>query len=314
MLTSLYVKNYVLIDEIKIAFGPGLNIITGETGAGKSILVDALGAILGEPLSKESIRHQAPKAIFEAQFAIKQNAELKNVLKQNDLDDFDTQLIVRRELNASGRSRAFVNDSPVTMSVLSEIGDLLVDLHGQHEHQMLLKSNKHIDYLDAFGDLTVLLSDIKKSYNTLKHIQQQIKEFAARQDQAIQARDLLKYQLSEISAVDPEPGEDEALRQEEKILRNAELLFEKTSTLYEQLYESDGSVAEHLRNAEKILAELISIDQQFDNIRRQCESARIIVDDLSTTLQSYSSSITFDAERLENIRQRLLVLNGLMKK
>lgn len=313
MLKLLYVKDYVLIDEIKITFGPGLNIITGETGAGKSILVGALGAILGESLSKESIRQNAQKAIFEAQFDIK-NDLLKNVLQENDLDDYETHLIIRRELNESGRSRAFVNDSPVSLPILIEIGDLLVDLHGQHEHQLLLKSSRHIDYLDAFAALSPSLEKIKLSYNTLKHIQHQITDLAKRQEQANQARDLLRFQHNEIAAVAPEEGEDVALQQEEKVLRNAELLFEKTTALYQQLYDSDGSVASILRAAEKNLRDLVQIDEKFETSRQECENARILVDDLSTTLQDYSSAITFDADRLEGLRQRLSLLNGLKKK
>ncbi len=313
MLKSLYVKDYVLIDEIKITFGPGLNIITGETGAGKSILVGALGAILGESLSKDSIRQNAQKAIFEAQFDIQPDL-LKNVLHENDLDDYDTHLIIRRELNATGRSRAFINDSPVSLPILTEIGDLLVDLHGQHEHQLLLKSSRHIDYLDAFAALSPSLQKIKTSYNTLKQLQHQITDVVNRQEQANQARDLLRFQHNEISAVAPEEGEDVALQQDEKVLRNAELLFEKTTALYQQLYESDGSVAAKLRAAEKALGELAQIDETFDASRQECENARIIVDDLSDMLQNYSGAITFDADRLEGIRQRLSLLNGLKKK
>jgi DNA repair protein RecN (Recombination protein N) len=313
MLKSLYVKDYVLIDEIKITFGPGLNIITGETGAGKSILVGALGAILGESLSKDSIRQNAQKAIFEAHFDIQPDL-LKNVLHENDLDDYDTHLIIRRELNATGRSRAFINDSPVSLPILTEIGDLLVDLHGQHEHQLLLKSSRHIDYLDAFAALSPSLQKIKLSYNTLKQLQHQITDMVNRQEQAKQARDLLRFQRNEISAVAPEEGEDVALQQDEKVLRNAELLFEKTAALYEQLYESDGSVASNLRAAEKALGDLAQIDEKFDAARQECENARIIVDDLSDMLQNYSSAITFDADNLEGIRQRLALLNGLKKK
>ncbi len=162
MLKSLYVKDYVLIDEIKINFSAGLNIITGETGAGKSIIVGALSAILGEPLSKDTIRTGSPKAIFEAHFDLVNSEHIHNVLRQNDIDDYDTQLILRRELNTSGRGRCFINDSPAALVVLAEIGDLLVDLHGQHEHQLLLKSSRHIDYLDAFTDHSALLKQMKQ--------------------------------------------------------------------------------------------------------------------------------------------------------
>ncbi|MBN1560442.1 DNA repair protein RecN [candidate division KSB1 bacterium] len=314
MLESLYVKDYVLIDEIEVNFGAGLNIITGETGAGKSIIVGALSAILGEPLSKDAIRTGALKAIFEAHFKIVNSEGIQNVLRQNDLDDCDTQLIVRRELNAAGRGRCFINDSPVSLAVLSEIGDLLVDLHGQHEHQLLLQSSRHIDYLDAFADHDALLKQMKHSFNTLREMQNQISALRSRQQQANQARDLLEFQLNEISAVDPQGGEEEELLREEKILRNAELLFEKTSGLCARLYESDGAVVDELRAAEKVLAELAAIDQTFASTLRECESARISVEDFSVMLQKYAGAITFDADRLENIRQRLALLNGLKKK
>lgn len=314
MLKSLYVKNYVLIDELRIEFGEGLNIITGETGAGKSILVDAFGAVLGETLSKDAIRRGASKAIFEAQFELDAAQPIKNVLLQYDIDDDDTQLIVRRELNASGRSRAFVNDSPVSLSMLAELGDLLVDLHGQHEHQLLLKSGKHIDYLDAFAGHTDLLLKMREAYKNLKAAQKESVALEEKQRQSNQARDLLMFQHNEIAAVEPEAGEDEALAQEELILRNAELLFEKSNALYEQLYNRDGAVAEVLRAAEKQLDDLQQIDSGFTSLRSECENARIIIDDIANALQKYAGDITFDAERLENIRQRLSLLNGLKKK
>ncbi len=314
MLKYLYVKNYVLIDELKIEFGDGLNIITGETGAGKTILVDALGAVLGETLSRDAIRGGAAKAIFEAQFELPKTQAVKNVLLQNDIDDYDTQLIVRRELNESGRSRAFVNDSPVSMAVLGEIGDLLVDLHGQHEHQLLLKSSRHIDYLDAFIGHGDLLQRIRSAFKALREYQKELASLKERQEQSNQARDLLMYQRNEINAIDPRPGEDEALSQEELILRNAELLFEKSNALYEHLYNRDGAVAEILRTAEKQLDDLNRIDASFTSLRSECENARIIVEDIANALQKYAGDVTFDADRLENIRQRLALLNGLKKK
>ncbi len=314
MLKSLYVKNYVLIDELNIEFGQGLNIITGETGAGKSILVDALGAVLGESLSRETIRHGATKAIFEACFELTDAQLVKNVLLQYDIDNDDTQLIVRRELNESGRSRAFVNDSPVSMPVLAELGDLLVDLHGQHEHQILLKSSKHIEYLDAFVGHEELLLQLKSRFRYFRDLQKEISDLEQKQQQANQARDLLTFQNNEINAVQPEAGEDDALAREEKILRNAELLFEKSNALYELLYNQDGAVAELLRTAEKQLDDLQRIDDLFAALQAECENARIMVDDVANALQKYADEVTFDADRLENIRQRLSILNGLKKK
>lgn len=315
MLKSLYVKNYVLIDEIHIQFGSGLNIITGETGAGKSILVDALGAILGETLSRDSIRHGESKAVFEGHFEFPQELpEVRELLHANDLENLGHELILRRELNESGRSRCFVNDSPAVLSVMSELGELLVDLHGQHEHQQLLKPSKHIDYLDAFADVQEDVHQLRHVYLEIKSLEKELKNLKDRQSNVNQARDLLLYQQNEIRAVAPQAGEDEELRQEERILSNAEKLFERTTWLFDELYEKDGAISEKLKAAETSLGELAQIDQNFLEIQKQCENARIIVDDLAVSLQHYSQDITFDAERLETIRQRLAVLNGLKKK
>jgi len=314
MLKYLFIQNYILIDKIRIEFGDGLNIITGETGAGKSILVDALGAVLGETLSRDSIRQGAQKAIFEAQFDLKDNNFIHTVLQQNDLDDYETTLIVRRELNRNGRSRAFVNDSPVSMAVLSEIGDLLVDLHGQHEHQLLLKPAKHIDYLDDYSGLTQTVSEIKQHYQEFKEIHKQLEELKEKQDRTNEARDLLRFQLNEIAAINPQEDEDQQLKQEELIHRNAELLFEKTTALYDQLYEKEGAVVEVLKWAEQALEELAQIDVGFSQMHKECENAGVIVNDIAAWLGKYNQSIDFDSQRLEDIRQRLIVLRGLAKK
>ena len=150
MLRSLYVKHYALIEEISVEFERGLNIITGETGAGKSILIDALSLLLGERASTEVIRKGAEKAIVEGTFAVAGSPKIQSLLKENDIEPSE-EMIVRREISAKGQSRCFINDSPVPLALLKEAGDVLVDLHGQHDHQALLRPETHIDFLDDFG-------------------------------------------------------------------------------------------------------------------------------------------------------------------
>jgi DNA repair protein RecN (Recombination protein N) len=314
MLKNLYIKNYILIDEMHIQFEEGLNIITGETGAGKSILVDGLAAILGDPLSKDKIRTGESRAIFEAQFKLEANEEIQSLLTENDIDMPDSELIIRRELNDSGRSRSFINDTPVSMPVLTQLGDLLIDLHGQHEHQLLLQPSRHIDYLDAFAHLDDLLKQTKTAYLSLKDDQKELQALIKRQSEIVKARELLLFQHREISAVNPEADEEEQLVHEELILRNAEKLYDAARHWYEQLYEKDNAASEILSAAAKQLGELAQIDGVFNELRAECENACLIINDVSTMLQKYAAEITFDADRLESIRQRLSLINGLKKK
>ncbi|RPI02498.1 MAG: DNA repair protein RecN, partial [Calditrichaeota bacterium] len=285
MLKTLYIKNYILIDEIRIEFQDGLNVITGETGAGKSILVDALAAILGDSLSKDSIRRGESKAIFEACFHIAARDEMSALLLENDIEVIDSELIIRRELNDSGRSRSFVNDTPVPLTVLQQLGDLLVDLHGQHEHQLLLQPARHIDYLDAFADLDNLPDQTKTAYLILKERLKAFQTLMARKNESDKARELQQFQYQEIAAVDPQEDEEVKLNQEESILRHAEKLQYAGNRWFAMLYEQDGSVTEILSLAQKELADLASIDPAFSEIAQECEGARLSIEDISSKLQ-----------------------------
>ena len=313
MLKSLYIKNYVLIDELHVDFGLGLNIITGETGAGKSIIVGALGVILGDSPDKDAIRDPSTKSIFEAELST-ERLNIRYFLEEQEIEDFSGSLLIRRELNDSGRTRSFINDTPVPLRVLSELGDLLIDVHGQHQHQQLLRPKRHIDYLDAYANLIGEREKLKSIYQQLREAQKERKKIVERQHELEQSRDYLEFQLKEIKAIQPEKGEDDALEQEERILGNAEYLYEKTTSMYRDLYEKQGAVVEVLKGAEKALSQLGEIDQSFSSLQSECENARIAVEDIATALQRYSSDITFDPHALEKIRQRMLQINGLKKK
>ena len=313
MLKSLYAKNFALIDELRADFHPGLNIITGETGAGKSILIGALGAMLGDRVNRDVIRSGASKLVVEGEFLIDRLPNVKSFLQENDIDVFD-ELIIRREVADNGRSRSFINDTPVALNTLSALGDLLVDLHGQHDHQLLLKVGYHIDYLDEFAELQKGIAEYKESYNRFLTIARQLHELEKQKAESEQTRDLLQFQLQEIDAVDPKPDEDEELEREERILRNSEVLYEKSTRLFDELYEKEGSVSEVLTDAIHHLSELADIDEKFAPLAQDCESVRITVDEIAMALQRYFGQINFDADRLEQIRERLSELTGLKKK
>ena len=324
MLKSLSIRNYALIESVDIEFESGLNILTGETGAGKSIIIDALSLILGDRASSDVVRKGNDKAIVEGILGIAGNQRVKILLEQNEIELQD-DLILRREVSMKGQSRCFVNDSPVPLNVLKEIGDHLVDLHGQHEHQSLLRSETHIGLLDEFGSLDGLADEYRMSYNRLTMLFTEFRALTRKENELKEKRDLYEFQIKEIDAVDPRKGEEGDLENELRILENSEKLFEATSQLYQSLYEGEPvrqgsesfggqSVYDLLVKARNRLEDLARIDKAFEDIKNECASAAVIVGEMTKFIQSYNSKIEFNPERLEQIRERLGQLALLKKK
>ncbi len=314
MLKKLYVKNFVLLDELELSFRPGLNIITGETGAGKSILIGALGGLLGDRLNKDIVRSGADKAILEAEFAFQDAAAVHDFLKSNEIEDDADTVVLRREMSAAGKGRCFINDQPVAVSVLERMGDLLVDLHGQHEHQLLLQPQHHAEYLDSYLGLDAQLTTLRSALEHFNSLLRKMSETRTRAESLRKTRDYLQFQVAEINAVDPIHDEDEALRQEENILKHSESIFEKTRKLYLDLYEAEGSVSEVLAGSENCLKDLLTIDPRFQSMADDCRNARLLIDELASGLRQYHDTISVDPDKLEKIRMRLSSLAGLKKK
>lgn len=312
MLKSLHIKNYALINEIEVDFESGLNIITGETGAGKSILIDALSLVLGERASSDVIRKGADKAIVEAIFGISNNKKVKNLLGMNELE-VSEELILRREISAKG-NRCFMNDTPTTLTVLQSVGDLMVDLHGQHEHQSLLRTETHIDLLDDFGGLEGLVSEYRTVYDRLSLLFAELGELKEKEERLKERKDLYEFQIKEIDAVSPQAGEEDALESGLKILENAEKLFEATSQLHQMLYEGEQAVYGQLVLARNQLEDLAEIDKSFEEPKNECASAVAIIGEVAKFIQSYNSKIEFNPDQLESIRERLGQLAMLKKK
>jgi len=313
MLRSLSIRNYALIEELTVDFSNGLMILTGETGAGKSIIIDALSLILGERASTEVVRTGAEKAIVEGVFQVAGNRKLRDVLERNDLDATD-ELIARREVTTRGQSRSFLNDSPVTTTLLKQVGELLVDLHGQHEHQSLLRTENHIDMLDEFGGLGALVSEYRASYKSLKDIARELAELRQREQQLREKREFYEFQLMEINAVGPRAGEDEQLERDATILENAEKLFDATRDIYEKLYEGENSVHDLLVVIRNKLQDLAGIDQRFGEAAGESDSAVAIVSELAKFVQGYNARIEFQPDHLEQLRERLGRISHLKKK
>ena len=313
MLITLYIKKFALFDEIHVSFEEGLNIITGETGAGKSLIVDALNFLLGDRSDLTALRKGAPKAVVEGTFGPISGA-LTEFLVQNDLDVLENEVRLRRELNSSGRSRAFINDTPVTIDTLRKLGEMLVDLHGQHEHQSLLKNEKHLEYLDAFAGVEAEVLSVRESFRKIRALKNQLAELDARARVLEEKRDYLQFQLKEIQATNPQPGEEEELEREERILANSERLFSLSSETYRILYEEDQSIYSLLTRVENLLVELQQIDEQFSDSARLSSEAKINLDEVAKFLQQYTATFEFNPERLEEIRTRLSELRRLEKK
>ena len=313
MLKTLLIKDYALIENIEVQFEKGLNIITGETGAGKSILIDAMGLLLGERASTEVVRKGAEKSIVEGIFEVASNKKVKKFCEQNELD-FADELIVRREVSLKGTNRCFLNDSPVALNLIKEAGDLLVDLHGQHEHQSLLRTETHIEMLDGFANLDAGLSEYSKNYYELLSLQREIKELREKESALKEKRELYQFQIKEIDAVDPQIDEEEKLAQELNILENSEKLLSITSDIYSELYENENSVTDQLGAVKHKLTEIERIDKSFADSLANFDSALALLNEVSGFVRSYKDKIDLEPERLEEIRARLGAIILLKKK
>ncbi|MCH8276226.1 MAG: AAA family ATPase, partial [Bacteroidetes bacterium] len=312
MLCSLYIRDYALIDELEVDFSTGLNIITGETGAGKSILVGALKLILGERAATDSIRTGARKAVIEGVF---DTGDLTGVRAMLEDGGFDVQarLILRREVS-EGHSRAFINDSPASVQQMRAIASELVDLHGQHEHQSLLRTEKHLEVVDGFGGLGGLVEAYRSRYGKVARLVDEREELRAKERELQQQKDLFAFQLQEIDATQPVEGEDVSLEADRRMLENAERLFTATASLFDVLYESDTSVNDQLVRVRNEIQDLVRIDPEFEGLLSEILSAQIAVEETAKSLQDYNSRIEFNQERLDSIRERLFELDHLKRR
>jgi DNA repair protein RecN (Recombination protein N) len=316
MLKQITIRNYALIDEMTVEFRPGLNILTGETGAGKSIILGAIGLILGERARTDIIRQGASSAVVEALF------EVPDALIRKAADDTagapewigSGSLLLRREVFDTGRSRCFANDSPVTLNQMTRIGDVLVDLHGQHEHQALLRAERHLDYLDNSGVDAGLIRTVREVYRSVKNLHETHVSLTEREQRLKDQRELLEFQCREIQSADPKTGEEEALAREETVLRSAERISQAVRTIRETLYEGEGSVQERLSAARSLLGDLGAVDLSFRGWSEEIESAAIQLQDLLQRISSYADRIEYNPARLEEIRERLSLFGRLKKK
>jgi DNA repair protein RecN (Recombination protein N) len=314
MLKYLRIENYALIESLTLQFYGGLNIITGETGTGKSILLGALGLILGDRSKTDMIRQGSDKAVVEAEILIPDSIPSNFLNDSLEQSIAGKEVILRRELHRSGRSRAFINDNPVPLNLLTELGDKLIDLHGQHDHQALLHIENHLNYLDNYLGNDELLHQTRLQFNSYLTCLRELNEIKSNYEEFRKLQELLRFQLQEIDSSNPEPEEDTRLEQEERLLNQAEKLVETGQILEQLLYEGDSSVISRLSSARSQLLQHQDVSDQFAQWIKECDAARITVQELYRGVNAFLNQIDFDAGHLEQIRQRLGELSLLKKK
>jgi len=314
MLKKLFVKDFAIVDHLEIEFESGFQVLTGETGAGKSILVGALGLLCGERGQSDLVRSNADKAILEAEFQSPVNSESKTILEELAVELISDIIIIRREINAKGVSRAFINDTPVNINALNRLTELLIDLHGQHQHQRLIHPENHIDYLDAFGRIQPVLKEYKSVYKEYLNQKGLLKDLIKKRKTSYEKHDLYTYQVEELTKANLQEEELESLITERKILENNEILFDASNRIASMLYSAEKSASNNISEAINKLQSLVNIDPSFTELIKNLESAQVSVEEIGKHCESYSSNLEFNADRLEEIRNRESELEWLLKK
>ncbi|MGI9101787.1 MAG: DNA repair protein RecN [Terriglobales bacterium] len=311
MLLELRVENYAVIDHVVVEFGPGLNLLTGETGAGKSILIDALALLLGEKASADVIRHGAEKAVISAVFET-DGAAAGSVLEQNGIDGADGEIILRREVAQGGRGRVFVNNQPATVAVLKQLAPHLASVHAQNESILGFDSAARLQLLDAFAGCD--RDPTAATFSAWNSIGGRITDLERDEHDKLRLIDLWSFQKKEIETARPQPAEDARLEAEKRVLANAEKIYSAAMKSYDLLYEGEASASSRLREASRNLEELSRYDGRFQEAIGALDSSRITCEDLAATLRDYAGGINASPERLAEIEDRLAVLDRLKRK
>ncbi len=313
MLTQLTISDFAIIAHLEILFTPGLNILTGETGAGKSIIINAVNLILGGRASADLIRSGSNEARVEALFSIPEHPALEELTSQFDLP-FDGELLIKRRISREGRNRIVINGSTATLQMLSKLGAFLISISGQHEHQMLLRPDNHLPLLDDFGGLGKERGKLMSSfarYQALKEdlhcLEREIKEIEERQD-------LKRFQMKEIEAAGIRQGEDDLLEEEMKRLRCAKELLEIITECYQRLYEQKDSLLSEISRCIKGLEKGAEAEQRLGPIKESLAAANVELEEAALELRNLRKTVTVDPSRLAEVEERVQVLNRLKRK
>jgi DNA repair protein RecN (Recombination protein N) len=313
MLLELKIKNFVIIEDLAISFGRGLNILTGETGAGKSILIDALSGVLGEKMTTDMIRTGFEKASLEADFDISGAQQVKQMLDESGIDCDNDMLVLRRELYTSGKGRSFANAVQIPASKLKEISEYLIDIHGQNEHQNIVKVSRHRELLDSFGGLEGDVAKVRAIHEKLQSLKDRLNSFEIDEREKARRIEFNSFAIREIEAANLKMGEEEELKNESVLLANAEKLFKEINNS-SRLMGGDGSILQKLKICEQSLSKISEYDPEISGILDTIKQALYSLEDASTYLRDYETHIDFSPERINQVEERLSLLSNLRKK
>jgi DNA repair protein RecN (Recombination protein N) len=311
VLRELRVENYAVIDNVVVEFGAGLNLLTGETGAGKSILIDALALLLGEKAYSDVVRHGAEKATVAAVYE-SDDAAIAQVLEENGIDGAGTEIILRRDIALNGKGRVFINNQPATVAVLKALAPRLAIIHAQNQAILMFDPPERLALLDAAASVSV--SGAAEAYARWKDAARRIAELEKGEQEKLRLVDLWKFQLKEIREAGPAIGEDQKLEAEKRVLANSERVYGAALGAFNLLYEVEESASARLGAAAKHLEELSRFDESFKEAFGQLESARITVEDVATTLRDFADHMDASPDRLAEVEDRLAVLDKLRRK
>lgn len=314
MLKHLHIRNFAIVENLELDFESGMSVLSGETGAGKSILLDALGLTLGDRADSSVVRHGCDRAEISASFTIAGLESVVTWLEERELD-MEDECIIRRTINADGRSRGYINGQPMPIQTLRELGEQLVDIHGQHAHQSLLKRGMQRQLLDSFADNSKLVTEVSSNYQKSQALQDELERLQQASSERESRLELLRYQVDELAALDLTVDELAELDEEHKRLANASRLQEGAQSATYTLYESDESSI--VSQLERSLSELQSLQEADNNLVPACElieGAAIQAREAATELRHYLSNLEIDPERLEQVEQRLATIHDLSRK
>ena len=313
MLQFLNISNIALIDDMQVEFESGLNLLTGETGSGKSIIVDALGVLIGGRFTSELIKSGAERGSIEGLFSVTPNPELEVLLENAGLG-IATELIIRRELSSTGRNKIFINNQLATQSLLRDLRPYLVDIHGQGEQQTLFNPETHLEILDAFAGNSTLREEVAEAYKRWIAVRRELDSLRHDEAEKFQLVDTLKFQIAELDRAHLSLGEDEKLEEERRRLANVEKLTTLSQASYSRIYEDDRSAVTRVRQTLKDVEELAEYESSFREYLEGLESARAVLEELSFSLRDFADRLEFSPARLAEIEDRLAELSRLKRK